>query len=245
MIREQYFLSLPFQFSNKLFIYSPKVNEVVKEENFWQCYKSLTLSQEEIEDELVNQNIDFFPTPLEFLLNNCFHNEQYEFIVKKAFNIFCHTDIFLLYESKKILIGNPKKELKNIDDISKIYFLDESNFFNFQNEIRKCLGEKQIEKPNPDEDPRIKKIKAKARYRDKIKVKKGMGLKLASSLASICCMNMGLNPLNIGEISYASVGTLMEMYGSKEKYESDIEWLQAGADSKKIKPVYWIRNLDD
>ena len=48
-------------------------------------------------------------------------------------------------------------------------------------------------------------MKAKARYRDKIKAKKGNGLDLGTTLVSICCMGIGLTPLNIGKISYASI----------------------------------------
>jgi hypothetical protein len=38
---------------------------------------------------------------------------------------------------------------------------------------------------------------------------------------------------------------LTSMYQGKEKYELDIDSLLAGADSKKVKPKYWIKNLDD
>ena len=85
-------------------------------------------------------------------------------------------------------------------------------------------------------------MKAKARYRDKIKAKQGGGINLLTSLASICCMSSGINPLNIGEMSYASINTLISTYQKKEKYDIDIASLQAGADSKKIKPKYWITN---
>ena len=57
-------------------------------------------------------------------------------------------------------------------------------------------------------------------------------------------MGIGITPLNIGEMSYAAVGILMNVYQQKEKYELDISSLQAGADSKKIQPKYWIKNLD-
>jgi hypothetical protein len=58
-------------------------------------------------------------------------------------------------------------------------------------------------------------------------------------------MGLGITPLNIGEMSYAAVGILIRTYQEKEKYETDVRSLQAGADSKKIKPKYWIRNLED
>ena len=87
-------------------------------------------------------------------------------------------------------------------------------------------------------------MKAKARYRDKIKAKQNAGLDLTSLMAAICCMGMGLNPLNIGEMSYASISILINTYQNKEKYEIDIASIQAGADSKKINPKYWIKNLE-
>jgi len=88
-------------------------------------------------------------------------------------------------------------------------------------------------------------MKAKARYRDRVKAKKGLGLNLLSTISSICCMGYGLNPLNIGELSYAAIPILLATYQEKEKYDIDIRSLLAGADSKKVKPKYWIRNLDD
>ena len=123
--------------------------------------------------------------------------------------------------------------------------ITEEEYFDFQNAIREALGEKKVEPPDPDEDPRVKRIKAKARYRDKVKAKKGMGITFGTLLVSICCMGIGINPLNVGELSYASVDSLIKTYQEKEKYETDIRALIAGADSKKIKPKYWIRNLDE
>jgi hypothetical protein len=57
-------------------------------------------------------------------------------------------------------------------------------------------------------------------------------------------MGLGINPLNIGEMSYAAIGPIMKMYQEKEKYDLDVKTLLAGGDSKKIKPKYWIRNTD-
>ena len=97
-----------------------------------------------------------------------------------------------------------------------------------------------------DEDPRVKAIKARARYRDKLKAKQNArkGITLFTTMASICCMGAGMNPLNIGEISYVAMDAILNQYQSKERYQIDIDSLLAGADSKKVKPQYWIRNLD-
>jgi hypothetical protein len=72
---------------------------------------------------------------------------------------------------------------------------------------------KPPEPVNPNEDPRIARIKAKARERDRIKAKQGNkdGISLSTSLLAICCMGIGITPLNIGEMSYASIGPIMSM----------------------------------
>jgi hypothetical protein len=74
-----------------------------------------------------------------------------------------------------------------------------------------ATGHKEIERPVEDEDPRVKAIKAKARYRDKLKAKQNAkkGLKLFSIMTSICCMGLGLTPLNIGEMSYVAMEAIL------------------------------------
>jgi len=64
-------------------------------------------------------------------------------------------------------------------------------------------------------------------------------------LAAICCSNLGITPLTIGEISYGAVKAIFEMYQNKEKYELDISSLLAGADPHKVQPKHWITNLND
>jgi hypothetical protein len=82
--------------------------------------------------------------------------------------------------------------------------------------IRQAYGDKPIEPPepeNPNEDPRIRRIKEKARERDKIKARQAgkNGISLSTCLTAICCMGIGITPLNVGEMSYASVGGIMKM----------------------------------
>jgi len=243
-MNEQFFLGYPVEFKNICLVYPPKIKEIISNSKYGMYNKLLTFSQEEIEDEFVAKGWDLkgLLTPFEFLLNNAYHDrDRIEAITKEAFEFFIHEPVTFLYEQKAILIGDIK-ELKKIEELR---ILRETDFFDFQNLIRQATGAKVIEPPRADEDPRVKAIKAKARYRDKIKEKKGLGLKLSTSLAAICCMNMSLNPLNIGELSYAAVPILMNMYQEKEKYNLDIDSILAGGDSKKIKPQYWIRNLED
>jgi hypothetical protein len=58
-------------------------------------------------------------------------------------------------------------------------------------------------------------------------------------------MNVGLNPLNVGKVSFVALRALTDIYQDKERYQLDIDSLLAGADSKKVKPKYWIKNSNE
>ena len=220
--------------------------DVVTNDGFGLFLKLLTYSQEEIEDEYAEQDRldEKIPTPFQFLMENCKNIEGYEALIKASFYFFCKTEITFLYDINKILIGNVEKLLKDGVEVKDFVFLEEEEFFDFQNIVRLSVAQKQVERPDPNEDPRVKRIKAKARYRDKIKAKQGSGIGMAASLTSICCMGLGINPLNVGEMSYVAFRAIMEMYQDKEKYDLDVKTLLAGGDSKKIKPKYWIKNFE-
>lgn len=238
-----FFFGEPVEFKKICYVYPPKIHDVALNKEYPVYTKLLTFSQEEIEDEFVEQGIDLkeLLNPFEYILNNAYNNQQFKELLDRTFYFFLHEKVTYLFEQKAILIG----DLAEVKSMGDLRMLKEDDYFDFQNLVREAVGMKAIEPPRPDEDPRIKRIKAKARYRDRIKAKKGLGLKLISTLSSICCMGYGLNPLNIGELSYAAVPVLLATYQEKEKYDTDIRSLLAGADSKKIKPKYWIRNLDD
>jgi len=242
MSKEKFFLGYPVEFKKLCLVYPPKLKDVVGE-SYSVYAKMLTISQEEIEDEYNEKGTlpDKVPTPMEYLLANSYHNKEFNAIAKRAFELFIHEPVNFLYEQKAILIGQLEKGM----NIKSLRILKEEDYFDFQNLVREAVGDKRIEPPNPDEDPRVRRIKAKARYRDRIKMKKGMGINLLTVMASICCMEIGLSPLNIGELSYAATTVLIGMYQQKESYKLDTDSLLAGADSKKVKPKYWIRNLED
>ena len=120
--------------------------------------------------------------------------------------------------------------------------ITEENYFDFQNKIRESLGVKPIENYKLITNERIRQMKAKERYRDRVKEKRQKGISLETTLVTICCMGIGITPLNIGKLSCAALSSLMKTYQDKEKYGIDIDMLLAGADSKKIHPKYWISN---
>lgn len=253
MIDPNAFLCLPLSYHNICQVYPPKVKDVGSTPKIKQLFKLLTYSQEDIEDLLseVKDNgagarQKKTPTPLEFVLVNSYQSKEFEKLIKEAFEFFIHEPITLLYQSKIILIGDVQ-DLSQIEDFSKFRYLSEDNFFDFQNLIRISFGESTIVLPDPNEDPFIRKIKTAARRRERLarKNKSKKGISLTTSLGAICCMGIGLTPLNIGEISYASVDVIMTLYQQKEKYQTDINSLMAGANPHKVHPKYWIREKSD
>ena len=251
MNKAKYFLAQPSVFKPGILIYPPLVKEIVSNDRFSLYTKILTQSQEEIEDEFLEAKkpLDKYPTPFEFLLNNSYHNKDYEKIVRESFRFFIHQEVTFLYEQKLIIIGNLEEVLNKAASINDLVMIKEEEFFAFQNRIREAIGVKPVEPPVVDENPRVAEIKRKARYRDKLKAKqaakKNEGISLFTSLVSICCMGLGITPLTIGEMSYVAMEDILKKYQEKEKYELDIDTLLAGADSKKIKPKYWIRNFEE
>lgn len=245
MIDERVFLGYPIDFKDICQIYPPTVNDVCGNKDFL-IYQSLfTMTQEELEDAYVDSTgATNVPTPFQYLLMNYYQDETMREKIEDGFMKFVHEPVTIVPEIEMLLIGKSEDELDPDVDLENPRLLTEENFFDFQNAIRMVMGEKAAEPPDPDEDPRVKRIKAKARYRERLKAKRQKGPQFGTLLAAICCMGIGLSPLNIGEMSYACVHWLISMEQQREEYDIDIRALLAGADSKKVKPKYWIKNID-
>jgi hypothetical protein len=249
MIDTRVFINEPLDFQGICKVYAPTVRDVIVNKNYSVYTQLLTRSQEELEDEYMKdgQSDIKVPTPLEFLLACAYQQENLKHLVEDAFSFFIREPVSLLIDVKTIVIGDLESELKKVKSVNELRLITENNFFDFQNLVRQAIGEKPVEPPNPNEHPKVKAMKAKARYRDKIKAKRqanGEGIPFTVSLAALCCMGIGITPLNIGEISYASVHFLLAMAQNKDKYETDIRSLQAGAKTKDVKPKYWIIDPD-
>lgn len=258
MIDPAVFLKRPIHFQSICTIYPPSVQDIVDNPRSIQLFKLLTYSQEDVEDfffeSVKSSNGENgatekkTPTPLEFVLINCYQNKDFQNLVEQAFAFFIHEPVTFLYEQKLIIIGDAI-DLSKISDFKQVRYLSEDSFFDFQNVIRSVMGKDLVQIPDPNENPIVKRVKAAARKRkrlaEKNREKSGKGISLTTSLGAICCMGIGLTPLNIGEISYASIDVLMTLYQQKEKYQTDIDSLMAGANPKKVHPKYWIREQSE
>jgi hypothetical protein len=94
------FIGEPLKFKDKFFVYPPKVKEVVANPSFGQFLKVLTITQEDIRDELVKKEDgdNNYPTPFEFLLINCYHSQEFQEITKEAFRFFIRDEITFVFE---------------------------------------------------------------------------------------------------------------------------------------------------
>ena len=251
MIDERILLGFPIDFEDVCQIYPPTVNDVVGNKDF-AIYQSLfTITQEELSDAYAQSNdIQTIPTPFQYLLISYYQDEEMKQKIHDAFALFIHESVTIVPEIEMLLIGKSEEELDPNIDLDNPRLLTEENFFDFQNKIRLAMGSDSIKKNKDNEellDPRIVRWKAKVRdyHKTLAKKKAKTAPTLGTLLTAICCMGIGLNPLNIGEMSYACVSWLISMEQQKEEYDIDIRALLAGADSKKVKPKYWIKNIDE
>ena len=250
MINEKIFLGLPIDFQGICKIYPPTVNDVCGDPDFPVYQSMLTITYEDLEDAFMDKTEKGrIPTPFEYLMVNCYADRQFLDKALDAFEKFLHEPVAIIPELQVVIIGKREEDIVPDEDLIEPRLLEEKVYFDFQNKIREAFGEKPAEKPNLNEHWRIREHKAKLRHAEKMreKAKKNAktSLTIGTVLAAVCCMGIGINPLNIGEMSYACISWLISMNQQKESYETDIKSLLAGADRKKVKPKYWIRNLNE
>lgn len=245
MINERILFGYPIEFNDVCLIYPPKNGEIIQlgYDNFWRLVSYLTVTYEDLYDvnreKSKKENIPMtslkIPTPWENLWN-AIKNERESILIKTALSFFTKQPILFLEGRKEIIIG-PVEEHRSIND---------TNFFDFQNEIRTSIGMKKIDPPNLKMHPKLAEMKAKQRERDRVKAKQNSkNFSYSNLLLCCCCMNIGVNLDNILDKTYALTSILYRIGSKKEKYDTDVLSLLHGADAKKIKIEPWKENLDD
>lgn len=236
MIKEAAVLGLPINFQDICLVYPPKNKDIslIGFNTFMEYVSLLTLTQEDLDDIYIKKNISPTPTPLQYLLM-CGDSKEYGEQVKKAFSIFCHCEILPLREKEQLIVG-PVAERRIIDN---------TNFFEFQNAIRTSIGMEEAIKPDPHLHPKIRAMQAKARERDRVKAKQeARKCGYSTMILACCCSDIGITPLNVGELSYAGMNALLKMKNQKNRYDFALSQLLAGADPKKVKPKDWFVDFD-
>lgn len=247
MNKTKLFIGEPIRFENKISVYPPTVGDIVSNELVLKGYYLLTQSQEDIIDLLNKQkdkDINQYPTPLEFLLANAYNSKEFSKIVVYFLNFILREQTTLVFDHKMIVVGS-LDEVNSIATIDQLRTINNNNFFEFQNIIRLVFGNKKIE-PYKEEDPLVAKIKAKARERERrVASQKSNQNALINSILSVCFMDCGVTPFNVKDLPYCALNQLIKTYQIKEKYEKDVSLIIGGADPKKVKPKYWLKELNE
>ena len=86
MIDPAIFIGEPLNFQNKLKVYPPCIKDVVTNPKYGIFYKILTMSQDDIKDELKGKlkEGEQVPTPFEYLLISCQYISGFSKIVKSS-----------------------------------------------------------------------------------------------------------------------------------------------------------------
>ena len=241
------FIREPLYFG-KIPIYPPRVRDLTTN-SYAGFVHIVTLCQEDIWDEMVEAEgkeaegkpMENALTPFEYLLSLYHNNPEIAKIIDEGFKIFTGIEVRVLPSKKLILFTNNLEEVQNIEDL---ILLNDNNYFAFQNLIRTAIGEDTKEPPNPNENPKIARMKAKARLRDRIKKKQkanGNSISLDEMLVSVCCMGIGITPLNIGDITYPALTALFGKWQEKEAYDLQMRAMTSGFGIKKKSRVqHWI-----
>ena len=127
--------------------------------------------------------------------------------------------------------------------------MTEKEFFLFANVLR-AQNHMYVKEDVPeDESSMARKFREKRELRERTKrkqqSKKGDNISFLDQISSLIVGNVGITYENIGNCTLYPIQILIERMQAKESYETDIKFLCAGADSKKVKVQYWIRNLND
>ena len=87
MSKELFFIGESITFKPGIKIYPPTVRDVIINNKYSVFVKLLTYSQEDIEDEFVEAKkiLEKYPSPIEFMLNNAYHNKDFNILCKEAF----------------------------------------------------------------------------------------------------------------------------------------------------------------
>jgi len=232
-------------------IYSPTVREILTNYLIFLLLQDIFIkNQDKINEELLekDQNTIEFPTPYELLTKICEEKEN-QLLVLQCLNFLTHEENWIyLKELKKFTLIKDKDNV----DVDNLQYLDENNYFTFQNLIRGALGFKLVEEQEDlsDKPEGLKKLIAKRaaakRMYEKAKEKSNQGniLSFDELIETICLMECGVTPFNVGDLTLSAFQDLIKHYQNKQAYEIGIRSLQAGAKKSDVKLKNWLEKND-
>lgn len=241
MYKERFMIGLSGNFQNVCEVYPVTIEQMLTQEEVFVYKKLLTITQGEIEDTA--EKPEDYLTPLEYLFNLAYNSKEFLEIVERAFFFFTREPVTLLFNEKRILIG----QIEGYKDVAEFRFLSEENYPEFQNMIRVSFGDDKVEEYEVHSDnPRVRAMKAQVRERERIKAKQaaksGEALEIVTLMNAVICMGLGITPFNVKDLTFFALRNIQAMSSAKEKYYIDMDSIMAGAKYKEVNPTHWIKN---
>lgn len=219
MPKTKAFFGIPIPYKG-FHIKVPLMKDVL-EDSFWVYLKALTISQDELDDDLKLQSEEDSITPLQYIILRSLTDEDFKDMIEKAFKFFLDEEIFISAKNMEIILGSPSLSLIEKQEMAAT--LNEENFLEFQNLIRVACGREVYEEIDPTLPPRAKAMIKKARYRDRVKAKQNSKrTSLISSISSLCVLGIGITPFNMADLSYSAFQELLNRSQKKQNYDIDI-----------------------
>ena len=233
------FVNIPYIYDDLCLIHPLKIGDLLALERKYDMFlKTLTIDKNFImkifSDKKIEINVDQCPTPLRYILESANIDDNFLLELQTAFSTFIREEVTILYNSQQIIIGDPKEKR----------ILNESNFSDFQAILRLQNKIPAIEVIPEDESPRAKRFREKRELRDAIKNKQESkkAPNFSTLMSALCAYGIGITPFNIKDLSIYAFYSLLSINGSKERYNTEMNYIYAGADPKKLNPKHWIKN---
>lgn len=248
--REELFMGAPYKLDNICKIYQLTLGEICLQEHSigfdkYNYYVNLlTMDNNDIVETLKKKGISVDEGMLESIsvfeyLLMCAHNDKAFFLeFQKAISTFIKEEILISTKKKVIIVGKPQERR----------VIGEKEFEEFSNVLRAFNKMRIKQSPPENETPMQKRFRLKREMREKVKEKQskksdGDNVEFADLMSSLCTMNVGVTALNIKNFTIYQIKDQLERAQWREKYYTELDMLMAGADSKKIKPIHYVRNL--
>lgn len=210
--------------------------------NFYTYLNILTFDSDSvIEDKETFKDIPKNEKDFLFFIMMCKENKSFRNTVTKALKFFIKKEVLFIEDFNMfnfILKGN--------DGVDTIIPLDLNIFEVLQYIIKKqnfIFPKEEEFKPNSSKAAEIIEKTKKGRKKLMDIKNKNSNVSLGDLIASLAAKGNGLNILSIWNINYYAFNDQLQRLKMIEEYDMGLKSILAGADSKKVKLEYWIRDI--
>lgn len=243
--REALFLGQPYKMGNICKIYQLTFDDIynvdtgITSQKYAYYLGLLTMEQHDLDSLKKKKKIDIPDeiTIFQYLLISALYDKTFFLELKQAFSTFIREEVLISCEHGMVIIGDPLEKR----------IINDDNFLEFQYGLRATNKMRVVEPPPENETPMQRKFRLKREERERVKERKAnkdnsVEIELADIMSSVVTMgSISLTELPKTTLYQAKV--LLERGQLQEGYHTELDMLMAGADSKKIKPKYWIRKI--